>query len=379
MNILIFTEDYHPNIDGGALVRSRFTELVEQTPHELTVITGRPNKSPFEDEHHGARVVRTINPSPGNIRGYEFGGFLYRIMFSLTAFIIGFSIIWRNDIDVLYSKSYSTHWAGKLLSFVFSRPLLTFIGGTPSLGNYKSSQIKLIPEWINMRFFMGDFVFTRTPHTSNRVTKISGKPSEVLHGVLNKRHIQLAVSGCDSQQIRNKYNINETDHLLVFVGRLVPLKNPTKAVEVLSKLPPNYRLIIIGDGPERKTLQKQIEALNLTDRVHLAGQVPHQTALEIVYSADAQLVTSKIEAYPSVVFEGLALNNEVFSRDVGVVSEISEESLHITEDFVNCIECKSIEQQSGIDERILDKYSIERYTEESINMMNKIVVGEENP
>lgn len=373
MKILLLTEDYYPNIDGGALVRSRFTELIEQTPHELTVITGQTDETPLEEEYHGARIIRPVNPAPNDIQGYEFAGLVYRIMFSLSVFVVGLKILYRGEIDIIYSKSYSTHWAAKLLSVLFRRPLLTFIGGTPSLGTYKSSRIKLIPEWINLRLFMGDFVFTRTRQTSRRVTRISGKPTKVLHGVLNKQRIHQTVAGCNPQNVRDAYDLGDSDYLMVFVGRLVPLKNPVKAVDVLSRLPSNYTLVLIGSGPEETTLQNHIKSLGLNDRVHLTGQLPHQEALRIIYSGDIQLITSKIEAYPSVVFEGLALNNEVFTKDIGIVTEISEDSLHVTDDFAKSILSTDIDRRYDVNERVLDEYSIERYTDESISMMERLV------
>jgi len=372
MNILLLTEDFHPNIDGGSLVRSRFTELITDRPHELTVVTGRPDGRPVQDEYCGTEVLRPIDPTPDDVQGYEFAGFLYKILFSLSVFVVGFYLLWTREIDAMYSKSYSTHWAAKILSLLFGVPLLTFIGGTPSLGRYRSSRLKLIPEFINMRCCMGDSVFVRTQQTARRVSRISGKPTEVLHGVLNTKDLRSAVKDCNPAAVRAEYDVEESEQLIIFIGRLVPLKDPETAVNVLSELPPKYKLVIIGDGPEYDALQAQITEAGVNDRVHMTGQLSHQSALKLAYSADLQLVTSKIEAYPSVVFEGLATNNEVFTTDVGVVSDIEESSLHVTDDFVKSIRATETKGTQKIDDRILERYSIERYTTDSLRTLEQL-------
>lgn len=61
-----------------------------------------------------------------------------------------------------------------------------------------------------------------------------------------------------------------------FVGTLKPwhgLDVLVRAVDVLRDTEPDVRLLVVGDGPMREALQRQVAAARLTDRVELVGAV----------------------------------------------------------------------------------------------------------
>lgn len=64
---------------------------------------------------------------------------------------------------------------------------------------------------------------------------------------------------------------------LLFVGRLVPYKGADIVVEAVSKLEPSIQqkivLTIVGDGSQRNSLDKQVEKLNLREKVNFTGWV----------------------------------------------------------------------------------------------------------
>ncbi|MEY8688530.1 MAG: glycosyltransferase family 4 protein [Leptothrix sp. (in: b-proteobacteria)] len=59
---------------------------------------------------------------------------------------------------------------------------------------------------------------------------------------------------------------------LVFVGRLVSDKGVDLLLDALARTPDVVTLTLIGDGPDRHALQRQVEALGLCDRVMFAGR-----------------------------------------------------------------------------------------------------------
>lgn len=107
--------------------------------------------------------------------------------------------------------------------------------------------------------------------------------------------------------------------LLLAVGRLAPVK----AFDVLLQAWPreaDARLLILGDGPERDNLQRQIAALGLQDQVILAG---HSTAVsEWLHVADAMVISSHREGFPYVLVEALQAGCPILSTAVSGVSEI---------------------------------------------------------
>ena len=102
-------------------------------------------------------------------------------------------------------------------------------------------------------------------------------------------------------EIRKKYKIKKDEILLGLVGRLSEQKNQTFAVELLSKLPQNYKLIFAGDGPLKDKLEKQSLALKLEKRIVFAGNV---TDVDRYYSAmDYFILPSVCEGLPFVSIE----------------------------------------------------------------------------
>ncbi len=74
-----------------------------------------------------------------------------------------------------------------------------------------------------------------------------------------------------------------------------------------------FRVAILGDGPDREALQKQIEVSNLQDTVRLTG---FQTnAIAWYRSADVFVLPSLIEGMPNVLLEAMACGTAVISTD----------------------------------------------------------------
>ncbi len=78
------------------------------------------------------------------------------------------------------------------------------------------------------------------------------------------------------RSIRDRYGIGDAP-LLLTVSRLVARKGHDtliRAVPALLPLVPDLRLLIVGDGPDRRRLRELASGLALTDRVIFAGSVP---------------------------------------------------------------------------------------------------------
>jgi glycosyltransferase involved in cell wall biosynthesis len=103
------------------------------------------------------------------------------------------------------------------------------------------------------------------------------------------------------------------------VGRLSPEKGLEVLVEALRSVP-QCRLVIVGEGPERATLEELVHALGLDDRVEFAGWVdPPWTA---TWSFDALAMPSFMEGFPLVIVEAMLAGIPVVASAVGGIPEI---------------------------------------------------------
>ncbi|MCG3137217.1 MAG: D-inositol-3-phosphate glycosyltransferase [Phycisphaerae bacterium] len=111
---------------------------------------------------------------------------------------------------------------------------------------------------------------------------------------------------------------------LLTVARLHPVKGLDVLIEAMALLrddPLIGRLVIVGDGPERTVLQNQIERLQLSGRVELAG-VCHHEQLPVQYGRAAVVVIpSRSEGFNCVKLEALACGRPVIVTRVGGLPE----------------------------------------------------------
>ena len=112
--------------------------------------------------------------------------------------------------------------------------------------------------------------------------------------------------------------------VLLFVGRIQPLKRPLVAVETMACLArADARLLVVG-GPsgvegevEYQRLQDRIQDLGLADRVSLVPPRPHHWLSTYYRAADVVLVPSRSESFGLVALEAAASGTPVVAAPVG--------------------------------------------------------------
>lgn len=99
----------------------------------------------------------------------------------------------------------------------------------------------------------------------------------------------------------------------LFAGRLDPLKRCDLLVESFRHVGPGPRLVLAGSGPQRETLERQVERLKLQDRVVFAGFVPEEELLDLYAGAFAVLYTPVDEDYGYVTVEAFLSGKPVIT------------------------------------------------------------------
>ena len=102
---------------------------------------------------------------------------------------------------------------------------------------------------------------------------------------------------------------------LISVGHLIARKAHDLVIAAMPMLP-QYALLIIGEGPERSALARQIARLDLTGRVRLVGAVSHEKLRDYYVAADALVLASSREGWPNVLLEAMACGTPVIASNV---------------------------------------------------------------
>ena len=113
---------------------------------------------------------------------------------------------------------------------------------------------------------------------------------------------------------------------LICVGRLVEDKGFDLALTAFAALIRRYpraHLILVGDGPEREALQRQVVTLGVEAQVTLWGDVAWETVEQMINRATLVVVPSRWrEPFGLVALEAANLARPVIATNVGGLSEI---------------------------------------------------------
>lgn len=111
---------------------------------------------------------------------------------------------------------------------------------------------------------------------------------------------------------------------IVAVGRLIPIKRfdlLIDAFRIVSSEMPGARLRIVGEGPERNNLEKQIDELGQGNQVELLGEVKHSLIPAILSESDLFVLCSDFESSPFSILEAHAASIPVVATQVGGIPE----------------------------------------------------------
>ncbi|MGA3136308.1 MAG: glycosyltransferase [Terracidiphilus sp.] len=110
----------------------------------------------------------------------------------------------------------------------------------------------------------------------------------------------------EKSSARRRYGVTDSDHVVLFAGRLVYYKGVEYFIDAVREL--DVQVLIAGEGPLRQTLQKRLESLGLQHRVKLLGRVSDAELSSLYSLADLFVLpsTQPSEAFGLVQLEAMA-------------------------------------------------------------------------
>jgi glycosyltransferase involved in cell wall biosynthesis len=124
----------------------------------------------------------------------------------------------------------------------------------------------------------------------------------------------------------------ETDTVtLVSVMRLAPRKRPLQLLKMIKKVrarisaETRLRAVIIGDGPERTSLERYIRANDLNDVVELVGRLTRDEIREVFVSADLFVAPANLESFGIAALEARCAGLPVVAKARTGIREFVED------------------------------------------------------
>lgn len=110
----------------------------------------------------------------------------------------------------------------------------------------------------------------------------------------------------------------------LYAGRLVPYKLPGVAIDCFARSAAlrQHQLLIVGDGPERESMQQQIDAHGLAGCVQMLGRRPQAEVGQLMRQSDVFVFPSIRELGAGVVAEAMASGLCCVAADYGGPAEL---------------------------------------------------------
>lgn len=117
---------------------------------------------------------------------------------------------------------------------------------------------------------------------------------------------------------------------LLYIGRLAVVKGLPILLSSLAQLIPSHpdlSLTLVGDGPDRDTLEQMVRDLNLSSHVHFVGYQTQTQVRDRLQASDLFILSSFAEGIPVVLMEAMATGLPVIAPQIAGIAELVEDSI----------------------------------------------------
>lgn len=199
---------------------------------------------------------------------------------------------------------------------------------------------------------------------------------------LNNKKVIITTNGVDEISVNAESKAKEFD--ACFLGRLVRSKGIFDLVEVWKNVTKELdaKLGIIGDGPDKETLMKKINAESLEDKILLLGHLDEKK-YEIMIKSKIFLFPSYAESWGISIAEAMACGLPVITYDIPIYQFIFGSHVipvtrgnveQMAEKVIFLLKNDKLRIKSGeAGQNFVKKYNWRKIAKEEISFMQKVI------
>ncbi len=319
MKILFCNYEYPPLGGGGGVVNAQIAiELAKR--HDVTVLTSQGLGLPKEAIVDGVRVIRV----PVFFRQLQAAAnFASMLAYLPKGIKAGKALLSKEKFDII-----NTHFVlptgpvGDYLASYANIPnVLSVHGGDlydPSKWMSPHRHF-FLRKWVKVLLKKASVVVGQSRNTIQNVKEYylpDMTPMIIPLGIPRPPKVQVS---------RQTFGFNDSEILLVTVGRLVARKAVDQLIHLINKLGrDDVRLIIIGSGPQEENLRNLAKQLSVQDKIRFMGFIEEDEKNKLLNIADLYVSTSQHEGFGLVYLEAMATENPVVCYDYGGQTDFLE-------------------------------------------------------
>lgn len=295
LRILVFNwRDLRHKWAGGAEVYLH--ELAKRwviMGHEVTIFAGNDGKSARFEQYEGVRLVRR-------------GGFYLVYMWAFLYYFLRL----RGRYDVIIDSENGLPFFTPLYA---REPVFLLIHHVHQEVFRKS----LLPPFSWFAQFLEKRIMPLVYRRTEVLTVSPSSKAEIIAHKLTRRDPHVVYSGVDLAAC--KPGKKSKDPTILYLGRLTPAKSVNILIQAVGKIiknVPKVQVIIAGDGPSRKSLEKLVKSLKLESVITFKGRVSERDKVSLYQQAWTFVNPSLIEGWGITTIEANACGTPVVASNV---------------------------------------------------------------
>lgn len=211
------------------------------------------------------------------------------------------------DHNIIHVHSANYILSSFLISSIYKIPIVMQLGGTDILRMEKS--------------IIHRFVLKRINH----YICINNQISKKVRSINPFSRIQVVGNSVDISLFKP---LKKNQNLFISIGNLRWQKDYLtliKAFKIFIATNPKAKLLIFGEGPERKMLENKIKDLKMENNIFLKGYCNHSEIANTLSKSYLYIQSSVSEGLPKSILEGVASGCPIVTTNVGSCKEIADE------------------------------------------------------
>jgi glycosyltransferase involved in cell wall biosynthesis len=184
-------------------------------------------------------------------------------------------------------------------------------------------------EYLGKRGVFGKGIEKMTTHLTDKMIAVSERTKNDLERIGVKNEIKLIPNGIDFKLIE-RIEASDEKSDVIFAGRLIKEKNVDiliKAVKLIKKEIPEVKCIIIGEGPEKRKLEKLVDDFGVGNNIKFTGFLDdYKDIISRMKSSKVFVLPSAREGFGIVALEANACGLPVITVN---------HKMNATCDFIN--------------------------------------------
>ena len=298
MKILAISHEFPPIGGGGANACYFLTKGFVEKGHEVTLVTANYQGMPESEIVNGVRVIR-VNSKRAH---KEHCSFKEMLSYLLKAYPVANKLQKRENFDVcLVFFGIPSGPIGYMLKKKYKLPYVIRFGGgdVPGFQERFTKVYKIIAPAIKLIWKKADALIANSQGLKDMALDF-----------YNKKPFDVIPNGVDTEVFYPSVKEESDEFKILFVSRLIERKGLQFIIPQLKKIQDSteksVKLIVVGDGPYRETLERIAEENHVSDMVEFVGQKGKEEIVPFYQNADLFILPSSKEGMPNVVLEAMA-------------------------------------------------------------------------